>query len=394
MKHEITIAICLTAVAVAAANFAVGRAASNSVPRQTMRRINAAGPVIGVLGMGNSLMAAGFDPTAVQDTFQNAGRPVIALNGALGATTAIEQLALTRLALRHHTVQDLVYGFSDQQMTTGGPLKNSYLIGNHAMLYYQEPQLTLQYARFDLLDRLEFQICRCCALLRERGNIWAKVEKMRRAMEEVGMPPQETNQFGRRADFDLLESANPNEFARQCREKMSSGDFLSPVLQELFREAEARGSRITVVEMPMRKSILRPGYMEGVPAAKSPGGRARRRRLPRREQMDPRRKRLPGSSAHGSVRRGAVQPAVGGGTPAARFGSRLPRSLARRSSTLRVSSHQIQPPLSQFRCAFSPRAACRRGGSPCGGACGNAKPVCVTLVRLTYSIDNQSSTST
>ena len=251
MKHEITIAICLTAVAVAAANFAVGRAASNSVPRQTMRRINAAGPVIGVLGMGNSLMAAGFDPTAVQDTFQNAGRPVIALNGALGATTAIEQLALTRLALRHHTVQDLVYGFSDQQMTTGGPLKNSYLIGNHAMLYYQEPQLTLQYARFDLLDRLEFQICRCCALLRERGNIWAKVEKMRRAMEEVGMPPQETNQFGRRADFDLLESANPNEFARQCREKMSSGDFLSPVLQELFREAEARGSRITVVEMPM-----------------------------------------------------------------------------------------------------------------------------------------------
>jgi len=251
MKREVIIAICCTAVMVAAANFAVGRAASNSVPRQLMRKINAVGPVIDVLGIGNSLMAAGFDPTAAQDTFQKAGRSVIAVNGGLGATTEIEQLALTRLALRQHTVRDLVYGFCDLQLTTGVPLKNSELIGNRAMLYYLEPQLTLRYGRFDLLNRLEFQTYRCCALLRERSNIWAKVEKMRRAMEEVGMPRQETNQFGRRADFNLLESADSNEFARHCREKMTSGDLLSPVLQELFQEAEASGSRITVVEMPM-----------------------------------------------------------------------------------------------------------------------------------------------
>jgi len=252
MRREIiVIGICITVVMIAAANWTLGRAALNSVPQQTMRKINGAGPVIGVLGVGNSLMQSGFDPTSFQDTFQRAGRPVIAVNGGLGSTTQIEQLALTRLALRHHTVHDLVYGFSDQQMTTEAPLKNSDLIGNHAMLYYQEPQLTLQYARFDFLDRVEFQTYRCCALLRERSNIWAKVEKMRRAMEEIGMPRQETNQFGRRADFDLLEYADPNEFVRRCSEVMRSGDFLSPVVQEIFREAEASGSRVTVVEMPM-----------------------------------------------------------------------------------------------------------------------------------------------
>lgn len=250
-RQTLFIALSIAALIVTAANLATGRAASNSVPRQAMRNINTAGPVINVLGVGSSLVAAGFDEAAVRQTYQRAGRVVVAINGGLGATGSIEHLDLTRLALRHHTVQDLVYGFADQLMSTEAPLKNSDLIGNRAMLYYDEPQLTLRYARFDLLDRMEFQTYRCCALLRERGAIWAKVEKLRRAMQEVGMPRQETNQFGRRADFDLLESANLEEFTRKCQDLMRSGDFLSPVIQELLKEARSSGTRITVVEMPM-----------------------------------------------------------------------------------------------------------------------------------------------
>ncbi len=250
-RPSILIAVAFTALIVAAANFAVGRASSNSVPRQTMRNINAAGPVIGVLGVGNSLMAAAFDENAVQETLHQAGRSVIAVNAGLGATSTIEHLALTRLAWEHHTVREIAYGFFDQQMSTEEPLKNSDLVGNYAMLYYQEPQLTLRYGRFNWLDLVEFQTYRCCALLQERGTIWAKVEKMRRAMQDVGMPKQESNQFGRRADFNLLEATAPEQFAERCQNVIRSGDFISPALQELFKEAQSHGSRVTVVEMPM-----------------------------------------------------------------------------------------------------------------------------------------------
>jgi hypothetical protein len=262
MRATLLVALGITFVIVAVANWAVGRAARNSVPRQAMRHIDAAAPVINVFGVGSSTMAAGFDQAAVEQTFQKAGRAVVAINGALGATGNIEHLDLTRLALQHHNVQDLVYGFADQQMSTGPPLRNSDLIGNRAMLYYDEPQLTLQYARFDWLERLEFQAFRCCALFRERSNIWTKVEKMRRAMQEVGMPRQETNQFGRRADFDLLEATSPEEFAERCRTVMRSGDFISPALWELFKEAEAHGSRVTVVEMPAHTFHLKQFYSQ------------------------------------------------------------------------------------------------------------------------------------
>jgi hypothetical protein len=158
----------------------------------------------------------------------------------------------------------MVYGFGDQQLAGGAQVKNSDLIGNRAMLYYQEPAITLQYAGFDLLDLLEFQTYRCCALLRERSNIWAKVEKMRRAMEEVGMPHQETNQFGRRDDFKLLEAADSDDFDRRCTEVARSGDYVAPTLQELFREAEAAGTSILVVEMPMSPTHLARFYAKPV----------------------------------------------------------------------------------------------------------------------------------
>jgi hypothetical protein len=250
-RRTICIAIALAALIVVAANLLVSRASKNSNPRQRMRTIDAAAPVIDLFGMGNSTMASGFDTDTIERTFQAAGRPAVVVNAALGSTSTIEQLVLTRRALREHTVKQLIYGFLDQQMSENVSLKNSDLIGNHAMLYYAEPQLTLRYAQFSWMDLVAFQTYRCCPLLSERGNIWAKVEKMRRAMGGVGMPHRATNQFGRVEDFDLLEFVNPAEFIRRCQEVIQAGSFLSPPMQELFQEANARGAQITVVEMPM-----------------------------------------------------------------------------------------------------------------------------------------------
>ena len=176
MRRVFLQALIVTVVIVVAADLLAQRMASNSVPRQVMRTISNAPEAIDVLAIGNSLIAAGFDPAAVEQTFREARRSCVAVNGGLGASGVIEHLALTRLAFRHHTVKSVIYGFFDQQMSSPLAEKNSELIGNHNMLYYQEPQLTLQYANFDLLDRLSFMVYRSSALLRERSAIWAKVD--------------------------------------------------------------------------------------------------------------------------------------------------------------------------------------------------------------------------
>ncbi len=258
--RSLFVAIALTAILLFVANVLVGRAARNSVPRQTMRTIDAAPPVIDLLGMGSSTVAAGFDPVSIEGTFQLAGHPVVAVNGALGATGAIEHLLLVRRALQHHIVQQMVYGFADQAMADNTPLMNSDLIGNRALLYYQEPQIAVRYARFNWADLISFQTDRCCALLRERGTLWAKVEKIRRAMGAYGIPPQATNRFGRARDFDLLEASSPEAFVERCNHVMQTGQMLSPPVRELFREARASGVKVTVVEMPIHPSHVKAFY--------------------------------------------------------------------------------------------------------------------------------------
>lgn len=259
-RRKTFVAVTTTLLILVLADLLTARLARNSVPRQTMSRIAGAPPSIDVLGIGNSLIAAGFDPGAVERTFQQSGRRCVAINGGLGATGVIEHLALTRLALRDHSVKIVVYGFFDQQMSDDVIGRNSDIIGNRGMLYYQEPQLTLQYARFGTFDRLSFQVYRSSALLRERGAIWSKVEKLRRTFSAIGMPPQETNQFGRTADFAALEAADPQGFFLECQRVIQSGDFLSAPVQALLRQARDHRAKVVVVEMPMHPLHVKEFY--------------------------------------------------------------------------------------------------------------------------------------
>ncbi len=225
--------------------------ASNSVPRQLIRKINSAPRTIQVLAIGNSLIAAGFDSAEIERVSRESGLSAVALNAGLGASGVIEHLILARLAFRIHTVQTVVYGFYDQQLALAPPARNADLIGNRSLLYYLEPQVALQYAGFDPPNRLAFQVYRCCALLRDRSAIWAKVEKLRRRIQEIGMPRQETNKFGRVADFSAMEAASIDTFVRQCQQVIQSRAFLSAPIQALLQQARAQGANVVVVEMPM-----------------------------------------------------------------------------------------------------------------------------------------------
>ena len=257
-------ALIITFAMVFFADILTDHMARNSVPRQLLRTIVSAPASIDVLGIGNSLIAAGFDPGVVEQSFQEAGRSCVAVNAALGASGVIEHLALTRLVLRHHEVKTIVYGFIDQELSNDVVDKNSDLIGNHSLLYYQEPQLTLQYAPFDLTNRLSFEVYRSIALLRERSAIWTKVEKLRRRLGSIGMPPEETNQFGRKADFSLLEATDSESFALACQRILRAGTILSGPVVALLQQARAHGVKVVVVEMPVSPLHFKRFYEEPI----------------------------------------------------------------------------------------------------------------------------------
>jgi lysophospholipase L1-like esterase len=86
----------------------------------------------------------------------------------------------------------------------------------------------------------------------DRGAIWSKVEILRRSMAQQGLTQQSTNQFGRAADFSLLEPASADVFRRDC-EAAAQLPLAQPVA-ELFRQAHEAGIEIVLVEMPMRGS--------------------------------------------------------------------------------------------------------------------------------------------
>jgi hypothetical protein len=126
------------------------------------------------------------------------------------------------------------------------------------MLYYLEPRFARRFYALSLHDSAEFRAMRGVPMLEERGAVWAKVEILRRAKGQQGMPVQRSNQFGRASDFSLLESASPEKFRSEC-EVFAHAPLSSPV-DELLREAHDAGITIAVVEMPMTAEHRRRFY--------------------------------------------------------------------------------------------------------------------------------------
>jgi ribosomal protein S14 len=253
-RRGILLSLTIAVAILIASDRLIQRMARNSIPRRTIQTIVSAPETIDVLGVGNSLIECGIDTVSVEQTFRKAGRRCVAVNAGLPSSGMIEQLVMARVAFRHHAVRALILGFVDQMMALDVVSKNSDLIGNRSMLYYQEPQLTLQYARFDPLDRVSFQMFRTSALLRERTSIWANVERLRRVMGSLGMPPEETNRFGRLADLALLEARDPQSFQAACQTVIQSGEFLSAPIAALLQQAREHGVKVFVVEMPVSSS--------------------------------------------------------------------------------------------------------------------------------------------
>ncbi len=228
-------------------NLCVRHFARNSVPRRLVRQIDATEGITH-LALGNSLIAAGFDPSVFEASM--APEPVVAFNAGLGASGTVEQLMILQRALRDaSTVKVVIYGFFDFQLTDAPSATLTDFFGNRAVAFYLDPGLALRSYQMSPSDRLEFDLLRHVPMVVERAGIWGKVERMRREMGEVGMPPADTNRFGRAADFALLEARSPIDFVSQCERAQNAG--LSQPVLEMIGDAHARGAQVVIVEMPM-----------------------------------------------------------------------------------------------------------------------------------------------
>jgi hypothetical protein len=129
------------------------------------------------------------------------------------------------------------------------------------MLYYQEPEFARRYYQMSRYEAAAFEIDRRASLLAERGAVWAKVELLRRGLGQQGMPVQASNQFGRAADFTLLEARNREEFEQHCA-TASRAELNAPVA-EIIREAQQQGIKVVFVVMPLPPRHLAAFYDSG-----------------------------------------------------------------------------------------------------------------------------------
>jgi hypothetical protein len=243
--RHLAVQLGLTAVVLAAANLGVRRLAENSVPRQLLRHGDGSQPATDLF-LGNSTMAAGLDETTFA-AVQPRRRP---LNLALGATGPVEHLLIYHQQKKHRGAA-VYYGFLDTQLTDAPQGSWDKLIGNRALSYYADPETAIRfYAKDSPFEALAFRFVAKVPMLVERVAIWAKVERLRRILGEIGFPKKETNRFGRAEDFVLLEP-DPGEFARKCERAAVDRVSLASPVAALIREAEEGGSKVYVVEMPM-----------------------------------------------------------------------------------------------------------------------------------------------
>lgn len=238
--------VCLVVLSIA--DFAVQHLTAHTVSHRLLADTRGA-EYAQIIAVGNSLMRSGFvpevfaPPAAPQEKSQ-------AFNLAMGASTPVEQLLLLRAGLQSFTLPRLLlYGFYDFQLTDPVSFLNSDIIGNHDILYYQEPEVARLYFQMNRYQAAAFEIDRRASLLAERGAVWAKVERLRRSLGQQGMPAQATSQFGRAADFTLLEARNRKEFEQHCAN--ASQARLNAPVAEIIRAARQKGIKVVFVVMSL-----------------------------------------------------------------------------------------------------------------------------------------------
>lgn len=204
------------------------------------------------LFLGNSLVEAGCDTSAFRGAWpagQTAPKPV---NIALGATSPVEHYLILKHALdRPIHPKYLVYGFFDDQLNA--PVRGDWadLVGNRAFSYYFPDEAAALYSPGSSLKKWQLRIVGHIPMLAERSSFWGKVELLRRAIEDIGMPKQQTTRYGRVQDFAALEAADLPSFNQRCHTILAQRTGFSAPIHEIIELAQQHGMTLILLEMPM-----------------------------------------------------------------------------------------------------------------------------------------------
>lgn len=202
--------------------------------------------------LGNSTMARGFDAKAYSAAAGVLESRVLKL--ALGGVSAEEEcLLLESFYAKGNRVKQVVLGFHDLHLEGAGPHTWSSLSGAMNLIYFVPHERAQQVYHLPIIESLKVRLTRWVPMLVRRSNLWASVERLRRNMEEIGMPEVHVTADGRVQDFKFypyLESER--EAAHEVMRGLANSQVpISKVLERIISICKAHHTEIVVLEMPL-----------------------------------------------------------------------------------------------------------------------------------------------
>ncbi len=252
MKKRLFIPIAIALVILTAYNVLIAFAAKKTQRRHLLGALDHLPPSTDCLFLGNSLIEAGCNASAFESGWSQSGSAPLAVNLGLGATTPVEHYLILKRALAEPVhIQYVIYGFFDDQLNAAADGAWEDLIGNRAFSYYFPKDAAMFYTPNSRLGEWRLEMTDRVPMLAERSTLWDHVELLRRQLDEIGMPKQKVNRFGRVGDFNALEAKDVPSFVQRCDAIVQARKGFSPPIQAMIDLAHEHGAKFIFVEMPM-----------------------------------------------------------------------------------------------------------------------------------------------
>jgi hypothetical protein len=252
MKKRLFISVAIALVILVAYNVLIFMAAKKTQRQHLLAAIDHLPPATDCLFLGNSLIEAGCNATAFQASWPQTSASPSAVNLGLGATTPVEHYLILKRALSQPVhVKYIIYGFFDDQLNAAPDGKWEDLIGNRAFSYYFPRDAAAFYTPHSRIGEWRMELGARIPMVAERSSLWDRVELLRRRFEDIGMPAQKVNRFGRVGDFNALEAKDVPSFTQRCEAIVQGQKGFSGPIQAMIDLAHEHGAKFFFVEMPM-----------------------------------------------------------------------------------------------------------------------------------------------
>jgi hypothetical protein len=226
--------------------------ARNNQRHQLLSRLAAMQDDTDCIFLGNSLVEAGCNPSVFQAAWPYARSAPHAFNLALGATSPVEHyLLLNRAMQKGERIRYVIYGFFDDQLVAPVAGAFSDLVGNRALSLDFPREAARFYSQKAWVKQCQLSLLRDIPMVAERYSLWAKVERLRRTLEGIGMPKRRTTRYGRADDFAALEPRDQAAFDQRCRKALAEKAGFSPAISAILSLVNSHGAKVVFVEMPM-----------------------------------------------------------------------------------------------------------------------------------------------